>query len=157
LAYLRGRPDVDATRIGGLGLSVGGEAFLEAAAQVKGFRAVVSDGAGARSVREDTVQMSLGKVPELAFSTMLTAGTVLFSNRLPPPNLKGLTHKIAPTAVFFIYATRGAGGEENNPEYYESAREPKQIWKVATSHTHGLSTYPEEYERRVVGFFDRRL
>src|SRR5205823_14789780 len=29
LAFLRGRPDVDANRIGGLGLSVGGEALLQ--------------------------------------------------------------------------------------------------------------------------------
>jgi hypothetical protein len=157
LTYLRGRPDVDANRIGGLGLSVGGEALLQTAAETRDLKAVVSDGAGARSVREDTVHMSLKKVPEIMISSVMTAGTALFSNRLPPPNLKDLSREISPTPVFFIHASRGAGGEDNNPDYYEAASEPKQIWKIATSHMHGLSTEPKEYERRVTGFFDRTL
>ena len=90
-------------------------------------------------------------------SGVMTAGTALFSNRLPPRNLKSLTGKISPTPVFFIYADRGAGDEDNNPDYYKAARAPKQIWKIATSHTHGLSARPQEYERRVIGFFDRTL
>jgi len=157
LTFLRGRPDVDANRIGGLGLSVGGEALLQTAAETKDLKAVVSEGAGARSVREDTVHVQLKKVPEVVFSGVMTAGTALFSNRLPPPNLKGLTSKISPTAVFFIHAERGAGGEDNNPDYYKAAREPKQIWKITTSHTHGLSARPQEYQSRVIGFFDRTL
>ena len=52
IAYLRSRPDVDPNRIGGVGLSVGGEMMLEAAAETDDFKAVVSEGAGVRSVRE---------------------------------------------------------------------------------------------------------
>jgi dienelactone hydrolase len=158
IAFLRGRRDVDANRIGGLGLSVGGEALLQTAAETGRLKAVVSDGAGSRSVREDSVHMSLKKVPEIAFSGVMTAGMALFSNRLPPPNLKHLAREIAPTtAVFLIHATRGASGEDNNPAYYRALRGPKQIWEVETSHTHGLSARPREYERRVIGFFDRTL
>jgi uncharacterized protein len=156
LAYLRSR-GVDPDRIGGLGLSVGGEALLQTAAETTAVKAVVSEGAGARSVREDTVHVSAGKLPEIWFSGVMTAGTALFSNRLPPPNLKSLAGRIAQTPVFFVYATRGAGGEDNNPDYYAAARGPKQIWKIDTSHTHGLTARPVEYERRVVGFFDRTL
>jgi hypothetical protein len=156
LSYLRSR-GVDPGRIGGLGLSVGGEALLQTAAETTAVKAVVSEGAGARSVREDTVHVSAGKLPEIWFSGVMTAGTALFSNRLPPPNLKTLAGRIAQTPVFFVYATKGAGGEDNNPDYYAAARGPKQIWKIDTSHTHGLSARPVEYERRVVGFFDRSL
>jgi fermentation-respiration switch protein FrsA (DUF1100 family) len=156
LAYLRGRDDVDPSRIGGLGLSVGGEAFLQTAAETTALGAVVSEGAGYRSVRENALQMSLRKLPEVAFTGVMTAGTALFSNRLPPPNLKTLAGRIE-SPVFFIYATHGAGGEDNNPDYNEAARGPKQIWKIDTTHTHGLSARPVEYERRVVGFFDRTL
>ena len=115
-----------------------------------------STAAGARSVREDTIHTSLHKVPEIVFSGVITAGTALFSNRLPPPNLKTLAARIESPA-FFIYATRGAGGEDNNPEYYEAAGGQRQIWKIDTTHTHGLSTRPREYKRRVVDFFDRTL
>jgi uncharacterized protein len=157
LAFLRGRGDVDPDRIGGLGLSVGGEAFIQTAAETDDVKAVVSEGAGARSVREDTVKVPLRKVPEVVFSSVLTAGTALFSNDLPPPNLVDLAGRIENTPVFFIYATNGAGGEDNNPEYYNAARGPKEIWKIDTKHTHGLSARPQAYERRVVGFFDRTL
>jgi uncharacterized protein len=157
LAFLRGRDDVDPDRIGGLGLSVGGEALLQAAAETEALGAVVSEGAGTRSSREDVIDVSLRRVPEIAFTGVLTAGTTLFSNRLPPPNLKTLIGRVESTPLFFIYAKHGAAGENNTPEYYDAARGPKQIWKIDTSHTHGLSARPKEYEQRVVGFFDRTL
>ena len=157
LRFLRARPDVEANRIGGLGLSVGGEALLQTAAETKNLKAVVSEGAGSRSVREDTVRFRLAKVPEIVVSGVMTAGTALFANQLPPPNLKSLAGRIGPTPVFFIYAKHGAAGEDNTPDYYDAVRGPKQIWKIDTSHTHGLNSRPKDYERRVVGFFDRTL
>jgi hypothetical protein len=50
--YLASRPDVEPGRIGGIGLSVGGELLIEAAAESDSFAAIVSEGAGARSVRD---------------------------------------------------------------------------------------------------------
>lgn len=157
LRFLRGRPDVDDTRIGAIGLSVGGEALLEASAKTRGFAAIVSDGAGARSVREDVVHMRASKLPEIVSSAVMTGGVTIFANQLPPPSLVDLVPKIAPTAVFFIHATKGAAGEDNNPDYFDAAGAPKQIWKIETSHTHGLTDHPQEYERRVIAFFDRTL
>jgi dienelactone hydrolase len=52
VGFLRGRPDVEANRIGGIGLSVGGELLLQAAAESDALNAVVSEGAGIRSIRE---------------------------------------------------------------------------------------------------------
>ena len=52
VAWLQRRPDVENGRIGGIGFSVGGEMMLQAAASNTGLRAVVSEGAGVRSVRE---------------------------------------------------------------------------------------------------------
>jgi hypothetical protein len=156
IGFLQRRSDVDRNRIGGLGLSVGGEALLQTAAETDTLGAIVSEGAGARSVREDVIRMRASKVPEIAVSAVLTAGTALFSNQLPPPSLEKLAGQIR-SPVFYIYATRGAGGEDNNPDYYRATRSPKQTWKINTSHTHGLSARPDEYERRVVGFFDRSL
>jgi hypothetical protein len=86
----------------------------------------------------------------------MTAGLALFSDRLPPPSLEALAGRVE-TPVFLIYATRGAGGEDNQPQYYEALRGPKRLWKIDTSHTHGLSARPREYERRVTAFFDEKL
>jgi hypothetical protein len=42
--------------------------------------------------------------------------------------------------------------------YYDAAFDPKGIWEVPGSgHTGGIQTQPEEYERLVVGFYDRVL
>ncbi len=51
------------------------------------------------------------------------------------------------------------GGEnERQPKYYAAAGEPKAIWEVpGAKHTDGIEARPAEYERRVVGFFDRAL
>jgi dienelactone hydrolase len=56
------RHDVDPRRIGGLGLSVGGELLLQAAAHDGGLRAVVSDGAGVRSLAEHLHTPGLGAI-----------------------------------------------------------------------------------------------
>ena len=56
-------------------------------------------------------------------------------------------------------STPGQGGEAELTEtFYEAAREPKEIWLVpGAEHTDGIEAQPEEYERRVVGFFDDGL
>ena len=89
----------------------------------------------------------------------LTPGTALFSSNLPPESLEDLSARIAPTPVLFIYAVPGQGGEAELTEtFYEAAREPKEIWLVpGAEHTGGIEAQPEEYERRVVGFFDDAL
>jgi len=156
-AFLQRRPDVDQNRIGGIGLSVGGEMMLQAAAESNDLKAVVSEGAGSRSVREVIEKKAWFDVPTYS---VLTAGTALFSNLAPPPNLKDLVGRIAPRSVFFIYSTHGVDGEERqlNPKYYAAAGQPKQSWEIPeASHTGGIVARPKEYERRVIGFFDRAL
>jgi dienelactone hydrolase len=148
---------VDEHRIGGIGLSVGGEALLQAAARSDAYQAVVSEGAGVRSVREQLELSGTGKWLMAPSMTVLTAGIAIFSNEMPPPSLEDLTARIASTPVFFIYAKHGQGGEELNRKYYAAAREPKTIWQTKSEHTEGITAEPEEYERRVIGFFDRTL
>ena len=159
IAYLRGRPDVDRDRIGGIGLSVGGEVLLQTAARSTALKAVVSEGAGIRSIREELElegAMKWAALPQWALST---AATAVFSNHAPPPNLKDLVGRIAPRPVFLIYATEGQGGEQQlNPVFYAAAGEPKQLWGIpGSAHTGGISVRPAEYEQRVVSFFDRAL
>lgn len=50
------------------------------------------------------------------------------------------------------------GAETENPTFYAAAGEPKTIWEIPeASHTGGLDARPEEYERRVIAFFDKAL
>jgi len=159
VAFLQRRSDVDRARIGGIGLSVGGELLLQAAAESEGLRAVVSDGAGARSIREDLARPGTGKWLEVPTSLVITAGAMLFSNHTPPPNLEGLAPRISPRSAFFIYGEHDqANVVELTPRYYAAAGEPKALWEVpGAGHTEGADVHPRDYERRIVAFFDAAL
>ena len=87
-----------------------------------------------------------------------TLATAVFADTMPPADLKGLVPKIS-GAVFFVYGERGQPAEEPaNKAFYAAAHEPKEIWEVPGSgHIGGIEAQPQEYERRVVGFFDRAL
>jgi fermentation-respiration switch protein FrsA (DUF1100 family) len=158
IAFLEQREDVEPGRIGGLGLSVGGEMLLQTAAETSDLAAVVSEGAGARTVAEE-VSDAEGFEKATAFLTYLTrdAANAVFSNQAPPQHLKELVPQIAPRPILLIHA----GGRDVGtlgPEYYRAAREPKQIWRVpAGGHTDGIDARPREYERRVVAFLDNAL
>ena len=153
IAFLHERPDVDPDRIGGIGLSVGGELMLETASETDALKAVVSDGAGIRSVREATLEWSA--VPIWAG---ITAATAVFSDDAPPPSLNDVVDRIAPRPVFFIYSAHGQGGENLSQDFYESAGEPKAVWEVPVGgHVGGAEALPRQYERRMVGFFDAAL
>jgi uncharacterized protein len=158
VAWLQRRPDVRDGRVGGIGFSVGGEMMLQAAAANTGLRAVVSDGAGFRSVREEVLYGPgawFTSVPEQAVQS---AALTVMSGTAPPPSLKDLVPRIAPRHVFFIYAGHGAGGEEYNLDYYRAAHPPKAVWKIPEAqHTGGFQARPRQYEQRVIRFFDRAL
>ena len=157
IAFLQQRTDVDPERIGGLGLSVGGELMLQAAAETDALRAVVSEGAGSRSVGEFR-NMPEASLIQHGYETMITAGLTLFSDSPPPPLMQETVSRIAPRPVFIIWAPHGVDTEALNPEYFKAAGEPKTLWEIPESnHTGGLAARPAEYERRVVGFFDDAL
>jgi dienelactone hydrolase len=157
VAYLQNRRDVDPERIGGFGVSIGGEILLEAAAQSTGFKAVVSEGAGERVGEVDRSGASRLLLAPTMFA--ITAATTIFSNHGPPPPIVDRIGRIAPRSVFLIYAEHGMGGENvRQPKYYAAAGQPKLIWKVpGAEHTGGIDVRPVEYEHRVVSFFDRAL
>jgi uncharacterized protein len=156
--YLRSRPDVDPNRIGGIGLSVGGEMLIHAAAHSDAFKAIVSEGGSGQSIRDQLENTSV--LDAITGYSAVTAATALFTSTLPPPTLKSEVARIAPTATFLIYGENGQGGTEEKPNkgFYAAARQPKQIWEVPNGqHIAGITTEPDEYERRVIGFFDRTL
>ena len=155
VSWLSYRPEVHVT--GGIGFSVGGEQMIEAAARNRRLQAVVSEGAGERSIREELLH---GWRAALAIpaSVVQTSAVAVLSQTLPPPSLADLVARISPRAVFFIYAEHGLGGEELNRTFFERAHRPKAIWEVAGAHhVGGLEAHPLAYERRVTAFFDRYL
>jgi uncharacterized protein len=159
IEFLKRRPDVEPGRIGGVGLSVGGETFLQTAARSDDLAAVVSEGATARSGSE------LASVPGSSFGPVainyaITAGVAVFSNASPPEHLIDQVGDIAPRAMFLIYAPNVDNGDEErfSRAYYREAGAPKVIWGVPDAgHVGAQEARPREYERRVTRFFDQAL
>jgi uncharacterized protein len=164
IRFLKQRPDVDPERIGGIGLSVGGEMMLEAASETDELKAVVSEGAGARAFSDEMDELDRGspgaadRLLNAAPMAVKVGAMAVFTNQSPPPNLKDVVARIAPRPVMLIAAPNSPNGEKLNRGYYAAAHEPKTLWEIPESkHTGGIDARPEEYERRVVGFFDDAL
>jgi hypothetical protein len=158
VGFLRGRPDVDGDRIGGLGLSVGGELLLQTAARTRSLRAVVSEGAGVRSLAEHLHTPGLGRVQRW-FSNWVaqTAALAVLGDASPPEDLARLVGRVSPRRVMLIEAEQGAGGEELNQVYLDAAGPTASHWRARGGHTGALASQPDAYERRVIGFLDRAL
>lgn len=159
VTFLRAQPGVDPDRIGGLGLSVGGEMLIETAAEDARLRAVVAEGASVRSVKEDWDDPDVAAIRK-PLTPMLaqTAAVAVLAGRMPPPDLLDLVGDIAPRALLLIRGLDGQPAEKLARTFYAAAGEPKALWEVpGAGHTKALATAPAAYERRVVGFFDRYL
>jgi hypothetical protein len=120
---------------------------------------VVSEGAGTRSLREELVEFDT-RTKIRGFHSLLAkqAGLMLFSNEAPPPSLVDLVPQVAPRPTLLIWAPNGGNRETLNPLYRRRIGPSASIWAIRdVKHMSGLSGHPEEYERRVVGFFDRAL
>jgi pimeloyl-ACP methyl ester carboxylesterase len=156
LDYLRQRPEVDADRIGVLGLSAGAKATLYAAAQTDEIAAVVAEGTRWRTFEDLLIATEPGEyiwIPTEWFSYKYAEVASGIQNPIP---LSQVVSQIAPTPMFLI----AAGGETATSQaYFDAVDGPKSLW-VRDEPGHqidALFDQPEEYEHRVVGFLDQAL
>jgi fermentation-respiration switch protein FrsA (DUF1100 family) len=157
LAFLQESADVDPGRIGGLGLSTGADVLFEVAAEDRDLKAVVADGATGESFA-DVRELNGIDYATPYWWTMYTAARI-FSGSSPGEPLKELVARISPTPLLLISTGGSLPAERDfNRIYSEAAREPVELWDLAeVDHTAAIRQRPEEYERRVVGFFDEAL
>ena len=157
LAFLRARPDIDPDRIGGLGLSTGANVLIEVAAERRELSAVVAEGATARSFADYRNLAGLD-IAAPYWWTFYTAARV-FSGASPGEPLEDLVSRVAPTPLLLIAAGQGIPQERDlNRIYAEAAREPVELWDLPeVSHTAAIRERSQDYERRVIGFFDEAM
>jgi len=154
LDFLSGRPDVERSRIGALGLSTGADVLLEVAAADHRIKAVVADGSTARSVADipDASLLEKASFAPMFLSLRLLTGTA------PGPPLVDLVPRVAPTPLLLIAS--GSIPEElpANLRYAAAGRGPVTLWqRPQGAHTGGIREEPVRYERRVVRAFDEGL
>lgn len=157
IAFLQARPEVDANRIGILGVSTGGEIALNAAAQNEALRAVLVDGVGF-AVGDDipppaTIRERIMHTP---FPLLFALMSWELGMPQPTPNSE-MIGRIAPRPLLLV--STGSGLEKRQNEmFFALAGEPKAHWNVPDSWHSGLpQTHPEAYARRIVAFFDEWL
>jgi uncharacterized protein len=146
------------TRIGALGLSTGAEVVLETAGRDPRIRAVVAEGAQARSYTElRSLPVTPSNMLASAYVWEMLAGYRMLAHTSPPPSLAVMVAHIAPRPIFLISSGRDYERDMNRA-YARDARGPVTLWEMpSVQHTGGLAAYPREYDQRVTGFFDKAL
>jgi fermentation-respiration switch protein FrsA (DUF1100 family) len=160
LAWLQAQPDVDPERIGMLGESMGAVAAIRAAAQLPAIQGVVADSPYADPVEAIRNIWSGTGLPAFPFVPLQIALGELHTG-LELDDLQPLDSvaAISPRSILIL-----AGGQDPiigpdaGQRYYAAAGEPKELWfEPDQGHVVFRQVYPEEYEQRVVGFFDATL
>jgi dipeptidyl aminopeptidase/acylaminoacyl peptidase len=156
IAFMAARPDLDPSRLGVVGFSMGGYVVANVAAAEPRLRAIVL--AGTTTSVEDLERDRDFWLPWLFLRVelfeMRRRGIDLAQTRpidfvgaiAPRPRLV-----IAGSRDRFVPARRTAA-------LFAAAREPKELWIVeGADHGEYAAVAPAEYERRLVTFFDRGL
>ncbi len=158
LDYLEGRPDVDAARIALVGMSMGGEEALGAAAADPRVRAVVAEGATGRTAA-DKAWLS----EEFGFRGLIQEGVDhltygladLMTSAGPPLSLRDAVAAMAPRPVLLITAGEVPDERLAAQHLQAAALDGVEIWEIpGAEHTAGLATAPQEWVTRVLAFLD---
>ena len=155
--FLRGQQGVDPNRIGMLGLSMGAEIALRAAANGVPLRAIVADGAGAATTGDNRL-VSHGPFSSLYYAvSWLTMRQVeLLSTYEEPPPLKSIVGRIeAPT---LLIGTNWQDEITIDRKYRALVGPKARLWYVPDAgHTQTLRVHPARYRARVGAFFAASL
>lgn len=161
LDYVSSRPEVDPERVGVLGKSMGAAIAIRGAAVLPQLKAVVSD-SPYPSLR-DSIEVGvrrrgpLGLWPLRPIAVFLGTMTIGVDPELVRPIDD--VDKISPRPLLILH-----GGQDElipsdtGERLFAAAAEPKFLWYAPdASHVKLSSDYPQEYEDRVVAFFDSAL
>jgi uncharacterized protein len=159
--FLRRRADVDPARIGFLGNSLGGTLGIQYAAEHAEIAAVATS--SAFSSLSDTIDRSVRfftGLPPFPFATLITfwaereaqfdAGEV---------DAKRWIGRLSPRPVFLMQGGADVVISKQSGEWLlAAANQPKELWFDAkVGHANFDRARPEEFARRVGGFFEKYL
>ena len=159
--YLLTRDEVDPDRIGILGNSMGGSLVIQYAAQNESIRATVAH--SAFSSMDDTVATSVEYFTDLPAFPFAPAIVFWAEQEVgfdsSEVSAKTWISGLSPRPVLLLQGgTDTAISVESGQLLHDAAGEPKELWyEPELGHTDFDTALPEQYEDRVVGFFDRYL
>lgn len=154
--YLHQRTEINPERIGVLGLSAGAKAALFAATQSDEIAAVVAEGTRWRTFDDLMLDMQPKWYIWIPTEWVSYKYAEVVSGIRNPLPLRKAVSQMPPKPLFLI----SAGAEVSTSQtYYDEASEPKILWirDEAGHQIDALFDQPDEYERRVIEFFDQAL
>jgi pimeloyl-ACP methyl ester carboxylesterase len=159
--YLRSRDEVGPDRIGVVGMSMGGEEAIGAAASDPNIAAVVAEGATGRSAADKSWLSDeygwRGAVQE-QFERVQFWVVDYLTESPPPISLRSAVANSDDTS--FLLITAGEVPDERSAAEFIASTAPDRVdvWNVeGSTHTGGLRTEPVDWEQRVVAFLDTHL
>jgi dienelactone hydrolase len=161
VTFVERQPDVRPARIGIVGMSMGGEEAIGAAASDRRIRAVVAEGVTARSDADvgwlsDAYGLR-GRAQEAIEWMRFTLTDVLTSASKPVSLESAIT--TTPSTPFLVIA----GGEVRDEAHvlaHLAASDPANLetWTVPDAgHTDGVRVAPEQWQHTVTAFLERHL
>lgn len=160
-AFAASRPGVDDDRVGVVGLSMGGEEALGAAARSTTIRAVVAEGTTGRTGQDLAWLRDAygwrGTLTQGAHQAQTVVADLLTTAHRPP-TLAAAVSDLPRGSVLLVAA--GASPDEQYAAAALRAAAPGtvEVWVAqGAGHTGALRTDPRRWEQRVVAFLDRSL
>ena len=159
--FLASRPDVDPRRIGVVGLSMGGEEALGASGSNALIRAVVAEGATARTAADEewfAKEFGWRGVVQEQLEWLQDRVTDALTSAPVPTSLRAAVEASGTTR--FLLVTAGNVRDEAHAAAYVAAgaSDRVEVWTVPDAgHTGGLAAEPATWEARVIGFLRSAL
>jgi pimeloyl-ACP methyl ester carboxylesterase len=157
VAWLSGRADVDADRIGAFGSSIGAQATLRAATQSRAIHAVVADGPVAGVFADEPAPFGVGETVEQPARWIYYQLLRLAARAPEPPPLVDSLARVEMPPVLLI--STGTGHEQRQLRRFAASIGPStELCEIPESgHTGGIVARPEEYRSRLRDHFARLL
>lgn len=151
--------DVDPMRIGGVGLSMGGEELVGALAAEPRLRVVVAEGVTGRAAADKrwlADQFGVRGSIQVELERFQTAVTNVLTSADPPTALADAVDR-TDTPVFLIAANDVADEAEVARRLSRRGGRSVRMWTAPGGHTDGLTADPAAWESKVVDFLDETL
>jgi len=151
-------------QIGLMGFSFGGAVALRAAAQDQRVSCVACDGSFVilQHALRGYLKERIGKIARLLAPFLwlvLRLVELRLGLRLNKTEPLVAVDAISPRAVFFIHGEDDAlVPPVDQDRLFAACGEPKALWRIeGAGHRQGYELQPEEYQRRLIGFFQQYL
>lgn len=154
--WLQKQPDVHDEKIALLGLSMGAEGALSAAAADLRVQVVVAEGAGVHAFGEARA-LSGDSWLSYPFDWLMFKTMDLFSDDPAPIAIPDAMKMIQPRKVLLI-SSENANERKLNPLYARLGGKTTSYWALDdTPHIGGLSKHPGDYKKKIITFYNAAL